>query len=453
MLSKTITASLRGVDGELICVETDLARGLPTLNVVGLAGTMIREAGARIRAAITNSGYEYPMKRITINLSPAGNRKEGSHFDLPLAVGILAAQGAVNHEKLGDIAFFGELSLDGKVKGSRGILPLVSAVVESGMKKIVLPKENAGEAALVKGAILYGVRELSEVVLLLNSSGDSYIYKGKKNFKAEAKKEIQDYGEIVGQEGGKRGMMLCASGGHGVLMTGSPGAGKTLLAKGLVGILPPMSDEEKLAVTKVYSVAGRLSETLPYIGERPFRSPHHGITVAGLIGGGNPPRPGEFSLAHHGILFLDELPLFEGMVLDALREPMETDEVNLARQTGAVTFPGKVILVATANPCKCGYWGDPTRECTCSPGELSRYQNRLSGPLMDRIDLHMRINRVNYRAKGERLSSAQMREQVLGVRERQAYRYRGTGLFFNGQLAGGLIKEYCPLGTKEEELL
>lgn len=462
MMVKVVTASLFGLAGRPVQVEVDLAKGFPGYNVVGLAGTTIRESGYRVRSAMVNEGYNFPAGRITINLSPAESRKEGSHFDLPIAVGLLSAMGEVPFHVLNGLAVFGELSLDGRLVPVKGALPLISTVVKAGITKVVIPFGNREEAALARDVEIYPAETLKEVIGFLK--GERKIKPWTYQSLGERKRMSwsSDFSDVRGQESVKRVMVICAAGGHGLWMRGSSGVGKTMMAQRLPTIMPPMSFEEKVEVTNIYSVAGLLSEEVPLIEERPFRSPHHTVTMAGLLGGGRSPRPGEFSLAHGGILFLDELPQFEARVLDALRQPLEEERVTVARQGGAAIFPGRVILVAASNPCKCGYLEDKAKECSCSAAEIARYQARLTNPFLDRIDLHVRVGRESTEGEGcfERMSSEKMAGMVAEARERQKRRYgkgidrEGSyGVSLNSRLSPRGLAHYCRLGDKEEKLL
>ncbi len=456
MMVRTNTASLFGLQGKMVQVEVDLTRGFPGYCVVGLAGTTIRESGYRVRSAIVNSGYSYPPGRITINLSPAEVRKEGSHFDLPIAVGLLAAMGEIPMDALQEIAFFGELSLDGKLSAVKGALPLVLTAAESGIKKVVLSIGNIEEVSLAEKIDIFPAGTLEDVVRFLK--GECPL--PNEDIEGRNKDAIcsfaEDYADVRGQESAKRALVISAAGGHGIWMKGSPGGGKTMMARRLPSILPPMNYEEQVEVTNIYSVAGLLSEDVPFITQRPFRCPHHTATIPGLLGGGRIPRPGEFSLAHRGVLFLDEMAQFESRVLDALRQPLEDERVVVARQGGAAIFPGKVILVAASNPCKCGYGEDPNGRCTCSGSEIARYRAKLSAPFLDRIDLHVSVGRRPLDNDGNfrTMSSADMRELVLGARELQDRRYEDSrkALLLNGQLQPKELLRYCPM-TREGELL
>lgn len=451
MLSRVLCASLSGLRGEPVHVEVDILRGLPGYHIVGLAGAAIRESQLRIQSAMRNSGIEYPMRKIAVNLAPAGTRKEGTHFDLPIAVGIAAAAEILSPGEWADTAFFGELSLDGQILGIRGALPLVLCAAESGIRRVVIPADNAEEVSLVEGITICPCRSLSEVFGMIRGQCEAPVLTGGK--RSRPAPPAPDFADVTGQEAAKRAFVIAASGAHGMLMIGAPGCGKSMMAERMVSILPPMTKQEQMEVTKIYSVAGQLDETQPWIEHRPFRRPHHSITRQALLGGGLIPRPGELSMAHFGVLFLDELGEFDGSLLDSLRQPLEEDKVTIVRAQGAVTFPGKVILVAASNPCRCGHLGDPEKPCTCTPQELKRYRSRLSGPFMERIDLHLSVPRVPYGEGEAGLTSAAMREQVMRGRKAQEARFAGTGILFNSQIPAAALSDYCRAEQDADALL
>jgi len=455
MLSKIVTASLWGLEADLVTVEVDSQKGLPAMNMVGLADTTIKESKERIRAAIQNMGYEFLRRRITINLSPAGTPKEGSHFDLPIAMGILLLDKGAEIP-LKETAFIGELSLDGKVRPVRGALPIAIGLREKGMKKLILPTGNLEEVSLLSDMELYPVEDLKQAMQYMQAPQGAVPCRRKRNGAKPGERFTEDFADVVGQENVKRALIVAAAGNHGVLLMGSPGSGKTMMARRIRTIMPEMTYEEQLEVTKIHSVSGLLTERRPAVTQRPFRSPHHTISRAALIGGGHRPIPGEISLAHNGVLFLDEFGQMEGSLLELLRQPVEEESITINRAGGAVTFPSKVMLVAAANPCKCGYLGDDTHACTCTESQLAHYLSKFSGPLVDRIDLHVKVFPAQYeriRNGGAGLSSQKMREQVSAAIEMQQRRYAGAGISFNSRLSPGQVRQYCPLSGHEENLL
>ena len=456
MLSKVLTAALYGIEGRMIIVETDITKGLPSYNVVGLGDMVIKEAGPRVRAAIINSGIDFPRTRITVNLSPASFPKEGSHFDMPLALGILSSAGIIPSPG-GQRAFFGELSMNGDVVPVRGILPLVICAMEQGAKEVFVPAGNADEAALAGGVDVYPVRTLREAAEHLYGSMtiEKRSLPGKEGaYKTIGNHNEEDFADVAGQDNVKRAMVICAAGGHGLMMSGSPGAGKTMLARRLPGILPPLSREEMLEVTKIYSVAGLLGEEMPMITERPFRSVSHDITRAALLGGGAKPVPGELSLAHQGVLFMDELPMFSKNVIESLRRPLEDKEVVIKRHGGSARFPASAILLAAANPCPCGHAGDQTKRCTCTAAQINAYERKISDMILDRIDMHVFVQRIRYDELSENsgYTTEKMRDQVIMAREIQKERFGGS-MVLNSSMDKVMMDEFCRLDKEGEGLM
>ncbi|MFZ0931891.1 MAG: YifB family Mg chelatase-like AAA ATPase [Syntrophobacteraceae bacterium] len=456
MIAKTYTCSLLGIDAILVEVEVDLASGLPAFSTVGLPDNIVKESKDRVKAAIQNSGYPFPFERITVNLAPAAMKKEGAGFDLPIAVGILAAVGCVNPDKAAKMIFCGELALDGRVKPVAGCLPMAIQARDSGYSDIILPAANAPEAAVLNTVSVRPVNHLSEAVEFLNGRSELPIVKTDLDsiWNAGAPDEL-DFEDVKGQEHAKRGLEVAAAGSHNVLMIGPPGSGKTMLAQRLSGILPPLSFDEALETSKIFSVAGMLDNN-PLIVKRQFRSPHHSISDAGLVGGGHMPKPGEVSLAHNGVLFLDEFPEFRRNVLDLLRQPLEDGRVTIARAAIALTYPARFMLVGAMNPCPCGYSGDPVRPCVCPPRAVMKYRSRISGPILDRIDLHIEVPSVKYeqlRTEGESEKSAAVRGRVLLARQIQLERLSGEGVYSNSQMKPKHLKKFCRLDDAAQSIL
>lgn len=453
MLRKIVTATLLGIDARTISAEIDVQPGLPFVHIVGLADTTIKEARERVRAAIINSGYEYPKQRITISLSPAGIPKEGSHFDLPIAVGILGT--VFRKINTSGTGFIGELSLDGTLRSVKGALPLAIRMREEGVKRIVLPASNAQEVSLIKDVELYPVTSLEECIDFLIGKNRIIAYKRKEIVESDLEK-VPDFADVRGNESAKRGLVIAAAGNHGVLMMGSPGCGKTMMAKRIPFILPEMDYEEILEVTKIHSVAGDMSSDYIMSGRRPFRAPHHTITKAALIGGGTIPHPGEISLAHNGVLFLDEFGEFDPGVIELLRQPVEEGVIRVSRAKWTADFPCSLMLVAAANPCKCGFAGDEEHLCTCTQRQLESYSSKFSGPMLDRIDMHLNVYPIRdelMKCSESGLTTVQMRAMVTETAERQKTRYKGTGISFNSRLNETDLKQFCRLGELEEKFL
>ena len=458
MLACITTAAVEGLEGRLVEVQVDLAQqGLPNFFLVGLPNAAVKEARERVRTAIKNSGLQYPLRRITANLAPAELPKQGPSYDLPLALAILVASGQLEPPPPATM-FVGELSLDGHVRHTQGILPMTATARGAGIKQLYVPAEDAAEAALIEDLEVIGVPTLVDLVAHLR--GEILLACTPSPLACEADgfaEDLVDFAQIRGQEHAKRALEIAAAAGHNVLLTGVPGAGKTLLARALPGILPPMTADETLEVTRIYSVAGVLAPTTPVVRRRPFRSPHHTVSYAGLVGGGSSPRPGEISLAHRGVLFLDEIPEFHPRVLEVLRQPIEDGIVTIARARETLTFPAKFTLIAARNPCPCGFYGDTSRACSCAESVVTRYQKRLSGPILDRIDMHVTVLRVEFDAladaePGE--SSAVIRQRVAAARARQWRRFaKHPSVTCNAEMRVGDIRDCCELDAPSATLL
>lgn len=459
MVCKTITGTTIGLNAYKIEVEVDVINSIPNIIIVGLPDNAVSESRERIRSAIKNSSYTFPKGKVIINLAPADIKKEGTHFDLPMAVGILQEEGVIEPEKIKDTAFIGELSLDGSLRAVTGVLPIVTGLKKNGITSIFVPKENAKEAALVQDVTIYGAEHLSDIVNHFTDNPITPTVVDIQKYLNSALEEnfLYDFKNVKGQQKAKKALEIAAAGGHNILMSGSPGSGKTLMAKCFASILPPLELEEALELTKIYSISGLLTSDKPLLTQRPFRSVHHTASSVGIIGGGSNPKPGEITLAHRGVLFLDEMVEFPRMVLETLRQPLEDGKIVISRAKTSVIYPAQFMLVGAMNPCPCGFLGDVEKHCTCTEVQIQRYKSRLSGPLLDRIDLVINIPRLttdellNINEDSE--PSSEIRKRVISARKIQIERYKDEGILTNAELNSNLIEKYCKLDEQSQNLM
>ena len=459
MVCKVLTSTVIGLDAYKIEVEVDLVNSLPSVSIVGLPDAAVNEARERVRSAIKNSSFSFPQKKVVVNLAPADIKKEGTNFDLPIAVGILIEEGVIQEEKTQGVAFIGELSLDGTLRSIIGVLPHVLGLKNAGVKTVIVPKENAKEASLADGITVLSANNLNEVVNnfietpleVVKTNVDEYLAKGVEE------SYLYDFKDVKGQQKAKKALEIAAAGGHNMIMVGTPGSGKTLMAKCFASILPPLELSEALELTKIYSVSGLLANNEPLMVKRPFRAVHHTASANGIIGGGTNPKPGEITLAHRGVLFLDEIVEFPRNVLEVLRQPLEDGEVVISRAKHSIKYPADFMLLAAMNPCPCGYLGDKEKHCTCTEYQINRYRAKLSGPLLDRIDIQIDVPRLTtdelLNTNTEAESSVDIRKRVINARKIQKERYKEAGMLTNSQLTADMVKKYCKIDESSKEIL
>lgn len=459
MVCKVLTSTVIGLDAYKIEVEVDLVNSLPSVSIVGLPDAAVNEARERVRSAIKNSSFSFPQKKVVVNLAPADIKKEGTNFDLPIAVGILIEEGVIQEEKTQGVAFIGELSLDGTLRSIIGVLPHVLGLKNAGIKTVIVPKENAKEASLADGITVLSANNLNEVVNnfietpleVVKTNVDEYLAKGVEE------SYLYDFKDVKGQQKAKKALEIAAAGGHNMIMVGTPGSGKTLMAKCFASILPPLELSEALELTKIYSVSGLLANNEPLMVKRPFRAVHHTASANGIIGGGTNPKPGEITLAHRGVLFLDEIVEFPRNVLEVLRQPLEDGEVVISRAKHSIKYPADFMLLAAMNPCPCGYLGDKEKHCTCTEYQINRYRAKLSGPLLDRIDIQIDVPRLTtdelLNTNTEAESSVDIRKRVINARKIQKERYKEAGILTNSQLTADMVKKYCKIDESSKEIL